>query len=158
MRLVFTSSSSIVSKAIMFLTGERASHVALELEEAVIHSSLYGPEVITKDQFYSKRTLVYALNLPTSLDSTKAIVHIAKYDKRLYDYRGLLYLGVRYATKKYLGISLPKVNLWQITGMYTCTEFVSELVLGYEDSLITPYKLYLKLRRELRRNGIPQSP
>jgi hypothetical protein len=64
---------------------------------------------------------------------------------RSYDYTGLLYLGLRYYAKRYLGVSLPKVNLWQISGMFTCTEFVTKVLSGKEDSLITPYQLFLLL-------------
>ena len=149
MKLVFTISNSFVSRAITYLTEEPVSHVAIELDSVVVHSSLWGPEIVTKENFYSKRHLIHTIDLPQELDAIRVLAHITKYDNRLYDYTGLLYLGLRYFAKKYLKLDLPKVNLWQISGMYTCTEFASELVWGYEDSLITPHKLYLKLKEGL---------
>jgi hypothetical protein len=70
---------------------------------------------------------------------------IASHKNKPYDFLALVYLGIRYAAKKYLGLPLPKVNLWAISGMYNCVELVSELAYDKEDSLLTPYKLYLKL-------------
>lgn len=144
MYILFTSSSSFVSKAIIKLTGEPCSHVAIQVGEFIIHSSLYGPEVITLEQFLETRQVVGRVRADRFLLHSLLRL-ISKVDHQGYDYLGLLYLGVRYYLRGKLGIPLPKVNLWQISGMWTCTEFVSKALLGEADSMLTPYQLYLKL-------------
>jgi len=64
-------------------------------------------------------------------------IAVDSYEGSMYDYGAFLYIGL-----KCLLPFLPKINLWQTTGMFLCTEWVQE-VLGREiDSMITPYKLY----------------
>jgi hypothetical protein len=145
MRLLFTAGNSPIGNAIRYLTREPMSHVAIESNGWVIHSSIWGPEIRTLVDFTAHYNIVAEVELPVEVSPARAYALISKYDRRLYDYSCLVFLGLRYVALRYLGISLPKVNLWQISGMYTCTEFVSELVFGYEDSLITPYGLYHKL-------------
>lgn len=65
-----------------------------------------------------------------------------------YDYLSLLFLGIRYTLLKILPSKfVPKRNLWQLSGMFMCTELVTEVITKERDSMITPYKLYLKLTR-----------
>jgi hypothetical protein len=70
---------------------------------------------------------------------------MGKINHQGYDYPALIHLGIRYYLKAKLGIPIPKVNLWQISGMWTCTEFASKVILGEVDSMITPWQLYIKL-------------
>lgn len=61
----------------------------------------------------------------------------------MYDFGALFYLALRV-----LFPWLPKKNLWQTSGMFLCTEWVTEVLEGEEDSMITPYKLFLRLKEE----------
>lgn len=147
LQIIFTSSDNFVGRAIKYLTGEPYTHVALRLGDEVLHSSLKGVETTTWTEFKSTRKVEASLFVnpqPTEPSARFASI-FAEYEGSGYDYRALLWLGARYAFKKYLGISIPKVNLWGITGMYTCTEFVTDVLDGEEDSLITPYQLYKRL-------------
>ena len=71
---------------------------------------------------------------------------LEKYEFSLYDFGALFFLGFSFAARKYLKLPLPKSNLWQATGMFLCTEWGSEFIEGEQDSMITPYKLYQKLK------------
>lgn len=145
MRVLFTAGDTFVGRAIRYMTREPMSHVAIETDGWVIHSTMWGPEIRTLPDFNKHYKVMGSIELLGSVSPAHAYALISKYDRRFYDYTCLLYLGFRYATLKLFNLKLPKVNLWQVSGMYTCTEFVSKLVFGYEDSLITPYGLYIKL-------------
>jgi hypothetical protein len=67
-----------------------------------------------------------------------------KYDKSWYDMGAGFFIGLSFLARRYLKIPLPKVNLWQSSGMFICTEWATESI-GEVDSMITPYGLYLKL-------------
>lgn len=144
MYILFTVSNSFVSRAITNLTGEPCSHVAIQVGEFIIHSSLRGPEITTMEKFYATRRVVCRIKADRFLLHS-LLQLLARTNKQGYDYLGLLYLGIRYYLRGKLGIPLPKANLWQISGMWTCTEFVSKAILGKADSMITPWKLYLLL-------------
>jgi hypothetical protein len=142
MRILLTTSDNWVSNAIRYLTKEPASHIALCQGSFVFHSTFTGMEITTTDEFFRTRKLVASCDVdkfsyPLLMETLSR--------KHSYDFPGLLYLGLRYLCKRYLGVKLPKANLWNISGIYTCTEFVTRVVFGMEDTLITPYQLYLKL-------------
>jgi hypothetical protein len=86
-------------------------------------------------------SIIESVELPDNLE--KVINLLAKYDGNFYDFGALFYLGLRS-----LFPFLPKANLWQTTGMFLCTEWITEVVDGKENSMITPHQLYLKLKGE----------
>jgi len=138
------------SEAIRYLTGEPISHVALRCGDTVVHSHFKGVESITWEECQTRYEVVYSLNVRPQPSSPAAslLEVVGKYDKASYDYLGLIWLGARYLCKRYLGWSIPKVNLWQVSGMFTCTEFVTHVVDGEQDSLVTPYQLYKRLSKK----------
>ena len=139
MQILFTRSSSILSRIICKMTGEPVSHCAVSGGDYVMHSNLYGVHIEPLAKFLGSTTIVFSIDLPA--DPDKMIRLIRSEEHKPYDYGGLLYCGLRL-----LFPILPKKNLWQTTGMYMCTEWVQE-ALGTEkiDSMITPYQLYLQL-------------
>ncbi len=141
-QVVFTTSDTFVGRAIKYLTGEEMTHVGLYQNKKFLHSSLAGVEIATRKEFTAVREIVGTVDVKTD----KSLEEIAaKFGSRGYDYKALVWLGARYFLKKFCGIDIPKVNLWNITGMYTCTELVTEILDGEADSLITPYQLYERL-------------
>ena len=125
------------------MTHEPVSHCAIHVGEFVVHSTILGPEIRTYDSFCKKNTVV--LSVDCTIKDEAVVDLITKLDSKSYDYAALLYLGVRYAGRHWLKLPLPKANLWNVTGMYLCTELVTTLVYGKEYSMLTPYQLYLKL-------------
>ena len=67
-----------------------------------------------------------------------------KYWEARYDYRAFLALGLRFIAPN-LASKLP---FTQLTGSFLCTEFVTTALGDGENSEITPYKLYLKLKEQ----------
>lgn len=146
----FTKSSAIGSWMIRELTGEDCSHCAVYLpaENTVYHSSFGGVQKLSLEEFEKSHIIVHRL-VTSLLPSAETLIK-SRLEERLgsdYDYGAFFYVGVRLLFKK-IGILLPRVNLWQSTGLYLCTEFVSDALLSGEDSLITPFKLYEELKND----------
>ena len=137
MVVLFTRSSLPVSWLIRKITGEDCSHVAILQDGHVIHCDFTGVHLVTLEEFTKHSQIVHEAKLDQSIDM-KAVYE--KHRHAWYDFGALSYLGLRY-----LFPFLPKANLWQTTGMYICSEFVTEVVTGHEDSMITPYGLYCEL-------------
>lgn len=140
MYIIFTRSNNPISKAILFLTKEPMSHVAIEIGDFIIQSNLKGTNLVSKEKFHGE----IVAKLPISICYMNSVLGLLE-KRAMYDYPALLYLGLRYTCKRLFGWSIPKANLWSISGIYTCTEFVTFVLSAKEDSLITPYQLYLKL-------------
>jgi hypothetical protein len=145
-RILFTTTDKFASRAIHHLTGEDCSHVAIQVGSVVIESSFTGVRLRSFSDFAAHNTIVHTV---VALVSWKVVLRkYATYQHRGYDVFGLAHLGLRYLTKKYIPgnvVELPKVNLWAVSGMFTCTEFVTQLLDGHEDSMITPHQLYLRI-------------
>lgn len=142
--VLFTSGSSALSKAIRKSTGEPVSHVALCCGDWVAHSNLLGVRVESRAHFESHCQVIF--EVPRSdIDSSVLLSMMARAEGRPYDLGALVYLWL--LRLPLFRCILPKTkNLWQDTGMFLCTEFVSFAVTGKEDSTITPYQLYLQMR------------
>lgn len=143
MQILFTNNNTVLSKAIRYLTHEESSHCAIRINDFVLHSTVFGPEIRTYE-YFTKRNHVVA-SVPVHIDERKAIKLITTLDGNRYDYAALLYLGLRYALRRYCSLSIPKANLWNVSGMYLCTELVTKLLYGKPDALITPQQLLNKL-------------
>ena len=141
--LLWTKSNRPFSRLIRAVTGEKASHCVIKWNNFVIHSTFSGVKVVGAPTFLEQNEVIYRLNHEVKIEDLAAIV--IKYGARFYDLLGFLYLGLRL-----LFPFLPKKNLWQITGMFMCTEFLSQFFYGKELSMITPDQLYFKLREDLK--------
>lgn len=154
MKILFVRGHSPVSWLICKLTKEDVSHCAIEVDGWVLHSNFYGVHWETLADFEQKCTLMHELAVPE--DPYHVIEMAALYSGRAqYDFGGLFYMGLRIFLRNY-GIHLPKKNLWQQTGMFLCTEWVSQFLGGEEDSEITPFKLWEKLNASSL-TGVPLS-
>ena len=140
MQILFTKSDTLLSKLIRKITREDVSHCALYQDGIVIHYNLLGLQLELYSSFVSRAQVVHTVDLPGQTVSLDTIVANKQAG---YDYGALLYVGLRY-----LFPFLPKKNLWQCSGMYLCTEWVSHIIDREEDSMITPYGLYLKLKEK----------
>lgn len=141
------------SKLIMELTGESVSHTVIRNGNFVYQSSFSGVEQVRTNDFLSKYTVGFSLcpsvygryRLNDDLVE-RLIERVVKLRGTPYDFPSLLYLGLRYSLFNAFKISIPKKNLWQVSGLFLCTEFVEDVIGINTDSMITPYKLYLKLK------------
>ncbi len=142
MDIIFTKNDrSLFSRVIRSVTHEPVSHVALRTGPFVVHSNWKGINVTSFVKFQQQNKIIFSYPLE---GSDSKLYNVLNLEGSGYDLPALLYLGCKLALAK-VGIKLPKKNLWTLSGMYICTEFVSYVIYGKEDSMITPYKLYLRL-------------
>lgn len=150
MQVLFTRRDDMpVSRWIVDVTGEPVSHTAIRLGDFVYQSSFLGV-VQTPYKEFAKNYIIRFSLAPIDSDyndrlAERLIYGFPKLKNKPYDYPGLFYLSMRYILKKYCGMGIPKKNLWQLSGMYLCTEFVEDILNEESDAMITPYKLYFKM-------------
>lgn len=138
MQILFTTSNTLLSRAIRRQSGEPVSHCAIEFGGWVIHSNLRGVNVEPLAVFASHSQIVYSVEIPFDLD--RFMGTLSQCWGTGYDFGALLYLGARTVLP-----FLPKRNLWQCNGMFLCVEFITEILYGREESTMTPYQLYERL-------------
>lgn len=147
LKALFTTEDHGIAPLIKWATGEDCSHCALQWDDLIIHSNWKGVNITTLQEFLKENTIVHSVDLPE--DHDKIVNAITSNIGHLYDTGALLFCGIVLFCRKALGMkNWPKVNLWQSSGMYLCTEFVSQYVYGEADSLITPYKLYERMSQK----------
>lgn len=147
MRLLFTTSDKPMAKLIRWATGEDCSHTAIQWDDLVVHSNIKGVNIMYLSDFLKENRIIHTLPLVENKDKLTDL--IVRSNTSLYDIGALLFLGVVLFCRKALNITKwPKMNLWQSSGMYLCTEFVTEYTDGKTDSLITPYKLFKRMEKQ----------
>jgi len=155
MQVLFTSRPDmLMSRLILKLTDEPVSHVCILHEGYVYQSNFSGINKTDLRSFQKDyTTIISARPLDSKFNDelvSSLIKRFPEFKGSFYDLPGLAYLGSRFFLREYFGIRIPKKNLWQITGMYLCTEFVTDIIDQKQDSMITPYQLLLKMRRSGR--------
>jgi hypothetical protein len=147
MKILFIRNKLPLSKLIQDVLQEPVSHVSLDFGPFVVHSDLRGVHLQWARKYKMNVEVVFQLKKLAPEDDIKHLDSLLMdYEHALYDFGALLFLGLSFTLRKYLKLPLPKSNLWQSSGMFLCTEWVNKYVDGAEDSMITPYQLYLKLR------------
>ena len=141
MQILFTTSRSPISWLIRRITGEPVSHCAIQVGSFVVHSNFFGVHIEPISVFLEKSRVVFSVEIASN--HQKLMKSLSTNWHHPYDFGALLYLGLRY-----LCPLLPKANLWQSSGMFMCTEWVTTVILGKQDSLLTPYQLYLRLNKK----------
>ncbi len=148
MRLLFTKSNKIGSKLICWGLNEPVSHVAMEDSGIVLHSRGSGVDFDSYTNFIKINTVVEEIELKDFTFKDLAALG-DRYEGSHYDFKGLCYFIYIGAQRKLFDVDFPIKSRYNIPGAYLCTELVSLYLLGYEDNLITPYGLYLKLSETL---------
>jgi hypothetical protein len=142
MIILFTKSDKIGSRIIRWFTGEGVSHCAVMMSsEVVLHSTGSGTHLISHARFIQNYNVVYTVWHPAELDHGAALATIGTG----YDFFAIIWLGLKLFLRKMLFRPIERKNNWEQRRVFMCTELVSTLVFGEEDSTITPEALYLKL-------------
>jgi hypothetical protein len=137
MRVLFTRSGNIVSRMIRWVTKEPVSHCALQVGGYVVHSNFLGVHAQTVDSFEGACTVYASITYPDNYP--RIFDQLCAHGGAWYDFGAMLYIAARAICPW-----LPKKNLWRCSGMFLCTEWVTDF-LGETDSMITPWQLFLKL-------------
>lgn len=147
--VLFTTSDHPLAELIREATGEDCSHCAIRWDNLVVHSNWKGVNIVFYPEFLAEYRIVHEVKLEDNeMNRTKLTNAIVDKGHSMYDVFALAYLAISFFLRTKCGINLPKSNLWNHTGMYLCTEFVTETLDGKADSMITPYKLYLRMQQQ----------
>lgn len=133
----FTKSRSPLSWLIRKVTKEPVSHCAIQYKEWIIHSNLLGVRALPANKFSNQ--IQYSVPAEVSLNGL--VEALVAHGRASYDFGAILFLFLRLIFPRFV----PKKNLWQSSGMFMCTEWVTQVLGGEADSMITCMKLYKKL-------------
>jgi len=148
MQVIFTRNNSPISRLIRAVTREDVSHCGILIGGYVVHSNFLGLQIEPSEKFRKHSTIIHRVQVQARPDMLERLHYLYTRPYRpLYDFGAILFLGLSLSLRNYLRIPLPKSNLWASTGMYLCTELITDIIDGREDAMLTPYGLYLKLRR-----------
>ena len=160
MQILFTKNSTVLSKTIRDLTNEPVSHTVLLFDfkgvEFVIHVNLLGLRIDEYDSFLKTNQIVCRLEpqldsyLQNMKDNDRLKTVLKQYKKVFYDLGALLFAGSCLLMRRWFKIPLPKSNLWQMSGMLLCTEWIQSFIDIPLNAMITPYQLYLELKKSAK--------
>lgn len=141
--IIATARSKLVQKVL----GEEASHIALRVGRFVIHSNIRGLHIEPLSHFLVNNKIADRISIKADKVLLEKLL-----DERwgsCYDYGAFLFMGLSFLARRYLRLPLPKRNLWQTSGMYLCTGWVSKYYFGRELEMLTPLGL-VNLVRECK--------
>lgn len=149
--VLFTYSEKWGSKLIRQVLEEPISHVAILDSGYVTHSTLdRGVHTLPLSKFREQNTILWAVAIP-NVDRDYLLQQLSKSYGAKYDWKAFLFLGLRKLAITLLPAKwhakIPKVNLWQATNMFICTELVQQLSGVPLDALMTPKQLFHVVRR-----------
>ena len=153
MKFIWTKSTILGGNEdlITWFLDEPCSHFAIEFSDgSVFHSSLFGVEFLTKDEFYSHRVKVFEICYPYARE-TKIKDKLKQFVRYKYDW--LFFFWLTWASIKRMIFKIPlqdRIELQQTNGIL-CTEAIDLLPKQYNNNIdlsrvTTPYKLYNILR------------
>jgi hypothetical protein len=149
--VLFTYSNKWGSKLIRSILQEPVSHVAILDNGYVTHSTLdKGVHVLPLAKFREHNIVLWAVAIP-SVDREYLLAQLTKSYGAKYDWKAFIFLGLRRLAMSLLPkkwhAKIPKVNLWQASNMFICTELVQQLSGVPLDALMTPKQLFHVVRR-----------
>lgn len=158
MKLLWTKSDLILSKAIRWLFREDSSHFAFIFDDdckLIFHSNFLGAHVEWSERFLCKAEIVFSIDLPITKEESDIIYEkLPKLQNAKYDFGAFLYLGWRGFLKFVLNKPLPIHNPWAKRDAFLCTE-IGELFRKYlkdpnvDLGMVTPDKLYKLFEADL---------
>lgn len=140
--VLFTSRvNSWATHLIMWATGEPFSHVAIRYGDFVVHSTFKGGLNVESYYHFIKNNSIYD-EIEVSGDANTLLQLLGEHEKSTYDIGAFFFLGLSLLARKYLKIPLPKSNLWQATGMFLCSGWVTKYLNQKENDMATPGDIY----------------
>lgn len=130
MKLVFTKSSSVLSRLIRWGLAEPVSHVAIIFDDKLIfQSNLLGVHLDGIYKFQKTNTIVYSLDIKLSKQAEELIYEklLVQYDGVYYDFGALFYFFYQALLHKYFGTPWPDKNAWQKPENFLCDGLLTTL-------------------------------
>ena len=143
-KVLFTISTSILSRLIRRVTGEEFSHCGILLPSGhVLHINLLGLQVETLDSFQLHNTIMDSVEIPVPEVHNPLDIVVGN-GRMGYDYKAFFMLFVRF--------TMPFIKIGknaQVPGMYVCSEFVYNILEHAELSVPkTPGQLHSFLKEK----------
>ena len=163
MKILFTKSSSPVSKLIRWIFNEPISHLAIEMDERIVyHSNLIGVHLNWASRFRAHCEVVFEINIPMKLEQEELVYQRAiPLEGSSWDWTAGFWLFYRGLLFKWFKKPMPKYNPWSRKQRLFCHELAMIFsglipIPDYLDTL-TPYTFYLILT-EVAKNGTIHTP
>jgi hypothetical protein len=128
MRLLFTKSSSPLSKLIRWGAGEPCSHFAIGFNDQLLfQSNLLGTGIEYMPQFLKVQTVVKEIYIPLAKETEDKIYDaiMPGWTGHPYDYRAFAYLSWRALLHKSFGVAFAKQNPWSDKTAFLCVGLVA---------------------------------
>jgi hypothetical protein len=152
--LLWTRSSSPLSKLIRWGTHEPVSHFAICLDDRIVfHSNLVGTHLKWKKTLLRHCEIALSIPMTFTFDQEEYLYQqLIQLDERPYDFMALLYFFWCGLKHRLLHIPFPTYNSWASRRGLLCTEVsgaLRELVnLPANLDMVTPFHLYLYIKKE----------
>jgi hypothetical protein len=155
-KILFVKSNLLGSKIIRWGLNEESSHVAIQFNSLIVHSSVFGVSLVWNKSFYKHYKVVNELDYSDRLDlreEDKVFCGIMdNYDESRYDYSALIYFIFRGLLKKLFKIPFPNKNPLNEANSFLCTELISKLpkrlTVDIDYSITSPDRLYPLLKEK----------
>lgn len=156
MNLIWTKSSSLLSKFIRWGFKQDCSHFAIVFNSPagglLFEANLIGthPKFL-KTALAHGMEVVHQIKLPLTVEEEDAVWDevVDRLDSKEYDYKAFLFFVISGVLWKLFGIPMPKKNLWAINHSYLCVEVFHAVKkhtvlkdIDIDISMTTPHELY----------------
>ena len=148
MRIVLTKNDELGSALIRWGTGEPVSHLGVVFDESLlIHASFTsGCQAVLFQPWAAKNVVVKSLKPKEelSLEQEERLYRslLAYASGRYYDHLAVIWLGYRYALRKFFDRPIPEVNPWD----QPYADYCGEIILGLNQAMSEVYSIDLGLR------------
>jgi len=160
MKLLWTKSSSPLSKIIRLITGQDCSHFSFVFEGPertglMFESNLLGTHPCFLETSLKTHTIVHSFEIPLTVEQEDLVwdLCIEKYDGKGYDFKGALYLGFRIILERLFKIKRPSENKWANDQLYFCDEVYDIfnripglMKIDVSNGMDTPHDVYMTLQ------------
>jgi len=158
MRLIWTKSSTLLSKTIRFITKEDCSHFSFVFAKdgIMFESNLLGTHPSFYQEMLKTHTIVHEMTIDCSQEEEDAVWDnvIKNYAGKNYDFCGAIYLGLRKFLYTRFNISMPLENKWAKSDAFFCDEIYDALkpikslpIIEAGRGLDSPHDIFMKIGR-----------
>lgn len=129
---------------------EIPSHVAILVNEKWVFESTLetGVRRISYKEWLEHNTEVAKYKCQTPRTITDVLNYFRAIKGKKYDYKGVIYFGIRVGLNKFFGMKIPKKNKWASDNKYFCCEVMGEM-LGLDYEMTSPVQVMVQTKNVL---------
>jgi hypothetical protein len=158
-KIIFSNNELVGSRWIRQLSSdgdisEIPSHVSFLFFDSFVLESAFpkGFRINQYDYFKAHNKIVMCFEYQTHfIDELKEMKKISKiYYGSKYDWKSVLYQGIKILFKKWFGMGLTLENKWDVASRVSCQEIMRDIFPDRNLEMMTPYDLMLILEQSKR--------